>query len=152
MLMGGIALADTHTWDDGSKDDSYWSTGDNWTPLQVPDTTDDVIIDETYLDSPFTVELRSSDTIADLYMRDGDASNERVTLQIGNSSATTTPVTLTCDDFTVNAPNQGTFVELSRAGSVTATCKVSAATFVVTGSANYATDVIISGGAKIETY
>lgn len=152
LLGSATAYAATRTWDDGYPNDHLWSSANNWRLNFVPGDSDNAVIDEDSTnapEAPYTVELKSDETIASLTMGDGEDAGQRVTLQLGDSS-TDPAVTLTVNGaFTVDTVSKDSYVEVSRVG--TGACKVSALSFVISGDANYTAEIKVTGGAKIET-
>lgn len=131
MLVGGVALADTHTWDGGHASSAAWNTPANWVSNTVPVCADNAVIETQVNHWP---QLSQNEEITNLTMHD-DA-------QLDTNSNTLSVKST----FTVSPNGQAPVVTISGGGTV------STDTFVIQGDANYGATITVSGaGTTVET-
>ncbi|WP_336515326.1 T9SS type A sorting domain-containing protein [Pollutibacter soli] len=89
LLLITIDLAAQKKWD-GEGNDGQWSTGSNWSPDGVPATSDDVVLDHSFIQSDYLVVLPAGNitvSVNTLHIVAGGGNPVRLELPTANTIA-----------------------------------------------------------------
>ncbi len=136
--MAGIALGNPHVWDDEVRDNVEWSNAINWYPNAVPHSGDDVFILDPALNYPV---LTGNVSITTLTMGWSDVTNFWVGVDLSGNNLAVSGLFEISDDYPPT--DRDSYVEITGSGTL------SCGSFTIITDDGCNSTFRISNGAKL---